>query len=69
VLEQWGVSRTENVGEIVYLLVEHGLLFREEEDRKEDFEDIYDFRDAFDDSYRVPGKVHTQVMLFHQEST
>ena len=68
VLEQWGVSRTEDVGEIVYLLIEHGLLFREDEDGKEDFEDVYDFRDAFDDSYQVPGKVHTPVMPFHQES-
>ena len=55
VLGQWGVSRTDDFGEIVFLLVDHGLLFKEESDSKEDFKDVYDFREAFDEAYRVPG--------------
>jgi uncharacterized repeat protein (TIGR04138 family) len=57
VLEQWGVSRTEDVGEMVYLLIEHGLLFKTEKDSKEEFKDVFDFRQAFDDSYRVPTRL------------
>jgi uncharacterized repeat protein (TIGR04138 family) len=57
VLEQWGVSRTEDVGEMVYLLIEHGLLFRTEKDSKEEFKDVFDFRQAFDDSYQVPARL------------
>jgi len=68
VLEQWGVSRTEDVGEIVYLLIEHGLLFKEDEDSKEDFGGVYDFRDAFDDSYQVPGKLQNSTSPLEQDS-
>jgi len=57
VLEQWGVSRTDDFGEIVYLLIEHGLLFRDDQDSKGDFKDVYSFREVFDDTYRVPGAV------------
>lgn len=57
VLEQWGVTSTEDVGEIVYLLIDHGLLFKSPEDSKEDFKGVYDFREAFDESYRVPGRL------------
>jgi uncharacterized repeat protein (TIGR04138 family) len=57
VLEQWGVSRTEDVGEMVYLLIEHGLLFKTEKDTKEEFKDVFDFRQAFDDSYQVPARL------------
>lgn len=57
VLEQWGVKRTRDFGEIVYLLIAHGLLFRTEKDNKDDFKDVYDFREAFDESYQVPGEL------------
>ncbi len=57
VLEQWGVKRTRDFGEIVYLLIAHGLLFRTEKDSKDDFKDVYDFREAFDESYQVPGEL------------
>ena len=57
VLEQWGVGRTEDVGEMVYLLIEHGLLFKTEKDSKEEFKDVFDFRQAFDESYQVPARL------------
>jgi len=55
VFEQWGVSRTDDFGEIVFLLIKHEQLFKEDRDSKDDFKDVYDFRDALDDSYVVPG--------------
>jgi uncharacterized repeat protein (TIGR04138 family) len=51
VLEFWGVRRTEDVGRIVFTLVDVGLLVTQPSDRQEDFRAVYDFADAFDASY------------------
>jgi uncharacterized repeat protein (TIGR04138 family) len=53
VLESWGVRRTEDFGEIVFHLIEAGLLNRRDEDRKEDFEGVFSFHEAFELSYTV----------------
>ena len=47
VLRSWGIRLTADFGEIVFNLVESGILGRTEQDRKEDFADGYDFYDAF----------------------
>jgi uncharacterized repeat protein (TIGR04138 family) len=47
VLEEWGVRRCEDFGELVFNLVEHGLLSKTEKDSRADFQDGYDFDDAF----------------------
>ena len=51
VLEYWGIHSTDDVGEIVFALVEAGVLIKQEEDRREDFEDLFDFEDVFDHDY------------------
>jgi len=51
VLEHWGVRSTADFGAIVYALIDAGLLVRREEDREEDFHDVYAFSDAFDHGY------------------
>ena len=48
VLESWGVRTTDDFGEIVFNLVEHDLMGRQESDSRDDFRGIYDFADAFD---------------------
>jgi len=47
VLHRWGIRRCEDFGEIVFNLVEMGVLGKTEEDRREDFAGGYDFDDAF----------------------
>jgi uncharacterized repeat protein (TIGR04138 family) len=47
VLREWGVTTTQDFGEIVFHLVEAELLSKTEEDRLEDFRDVYAFEDAF----------------------
>lgn len=47
VLEEWGVRRCEDFGEIVFNLVEQGLLSKTEKDSRADFQDGYDFDAAF----------------------
>jgi uncharacterized repeat protein (TIGR04138 family) len=47
VLKTWGITRTEDFGEIVFNLVESGKLRRTEQDTREDFAKGYDFYEAF----------------------
>ena len=51
VLEHWGIHATADFGNIVFTLIEVGLLKAQESDRPEDFEGVFTFADAFDKSY------------------
>jgi uncharacterized repeat protein (TIGR04138 family) len=50
VLERWGIRKTEDVGEIVYLMIDDEKLEwrRRDSDTKAEFAEVYDFREAFD---------------------
>jgi uncharacterized repeat protein (TIGR04138 family) len=47
VLRSWGINATADFGEIVFNLVESGVLGRTDHDSKADFKDGYDFDEAF----------------------
>jgi uncharacterized repeat protein (TIGR04138 family) len=47
VLAEWGVHNCQDFGEIVFNMVEHGLLAKTERDSRRDFEDGFDFFEAF----------------------
>ena len=51
VLAHWGICATEDVGGVVFALVEQGILVKQDEDRPEDFADVFDFEEAFELSY------------------
>jgi uncharacterized repeat protein (TIGR04138 family) len=51
VLEHWGIRRTADIGAIVYALIDAGLLVRRDDDREEDFHDVFAFGDAFEHGY------------------
>lgn len=51
VFQHWGVTKTEDFGEIVFRLVKAGLLSKTEEDSVRDFEGVYDFDEAFVENY------------------
>lgn len=55
VLEHWGITRTEDLGRVVFTLVEVGLLVTQPGDREEDFAGVYDFQEAFTDAYAWQG--------------
>ena len=48
VLNDWGISTCTEVGEIVFRLVQHGILGKSETDKIDDFQEIYTFREAFE---------------------
>jgi len=47
VLNSWGVQRCGDMGEIVFNLIEYNVFSKTENDRREDFGEIYTFEDAF----------------------
>ena len=47
VFEEWGIRNCKDFGEIVFNMVEIGLLARTEKDTRDDFQNGYDFTDAF----------------------
>jgi uncharacterized repeat protein (TIGR04138 family) len=51
VLEHWGIEKTEDVGAIVFALVECSVLIKQEEDTPADFVNVFDFDDAFQTQY------------------
>ncbi len=47
VLEHWNVKRTNDFGQIVFAMIDAGLMTRTSSDSLEDFQAVYDFEDAF----------------------
>jgi uncharacterized repeat protein (TIGR04138 family) len=55
VFEYWGIRKTDDFGEMVWNLIELGTFGRTDEDSREDFKNVYSFREAFVEPY-LPGK-------------
>jgi uncharacterized repeat protein (TIGR04138 family) len=53
VLGSWGINATGDFGEIVYNMIRVGLMKKSENDRQEDFSDVYDFREVFKDEFQI----------------
>jgi uncharacterized repeat protein (TIGR04138 family) len=58
-LNDWGVQRCEDFGEIVFNMVDTGLLGKTEKDSREDFRGGYDFFEAFRRPFLPAGKQTT----------
>jgi uncharacterized repeat protein (TIGR04138 family) len=52
VLKHWGIKGTEDFGHIVFNLLDNKVLSRTEEDRLDDFKNVYDFNVVFEKGYR-----------------
>ncbi|MEM7626379.1 MAG: Minf_1886 family protein [Planctomycetota bacterium] len=47
VLRRWRVTRCEDFGNIVFAMVDAGMMHKTEDDSIEDFQGLFSFRDAF----------------------
>lgn len=47
VLNEWGISQCQDFGQIVFNLVQHGVLGKSDSDRLEDFSETFTFDEAF----------------------
>jgi len=56
VLAKWGIHCTEDIGVIVFNLVEAGELGKTEKDSPADFVNLYDFKEVFEKPF-TPQKV------------
>ncbi len=56
VLDYWGVHVCRDFGEIVFNMVEIGLLAKTESDSRSDFDGGYDFYEAFRKPYLPPSR-------------
>jgi uncharacterized repeat protein (TIGR04138 family) len=53
VLNNWGVHCTGDFGEIVYNLIKIKHMKKSDADRREDFDDVYDFNHAFEPVFQL----------------
>ena len=53
VLGNWGLHATGDFGEIVFNLIGIGKMRKTRHDRREDFDDVYDFDSAFREQFRI----------------
>ncbi|HVX11182.1 MAG TPA: Minf_1886 family protein [Pirellulales bacterium] len=53
VFNSWGVQTTGDFGEIVFNLIRIGEMRKTKDDRREDFDDVYDFETALRREFRI----------------
>ena len=53
VLNHWGVTSTGDFGEIVFSLIEIGQMRKTPQDRREDFDNVYDFSEALCEGFEI----------------
>ncbi len=51
VLSSWGVNKTRDLGEIVYLMIRNEWMTAQETDTVEDFDNVYDFEEVFEKKF------------------
>jgi len=61
VFQHWGVRETIDFGKIVFTLVNHGILSKQDGDSLEEFRDVYKFDDVFVRDYEVVPKKLTKL--------
>jgi uncharacterized repeat protein (TIGR04138 family) len=53
VFRLWGINRTDDFGEIVFNLVEAGLMSKTNQDDRRDFQGVFDLDEALVRGYRI----------------
>lgn len=55
VLLRWNITSTLDFGRIVFALIEAGQMQKTDDDTIEDFKNVFDFKRAFETTYRIPA--------------
>ena len=61
VFEEWGVKSCRDFGDIVFNMVEANLLAKTEKDTRDDFQNGYDFTDAFRKPFWPESKLKAET--------
>lgn len=51
VLNQWGIHSTSDFGDIVYNMIDIGLMKKSPRDRRSHFDNVYDFDEVFQENF------------------
>lgn len=57
IFQDWGVKTTLDFGEIVFNLIEIGEFSKTEEDKKEDFAGVFDFKKDLFNAYPIGDRI------------
>lgn len=49
--EEWGITSCQDVGDMVFMLIEEGMFGKQDSDSRDDFRNIYDFQEVFIEPY------------------
>jgi len=63
VIEHWGIYTTSDFGQIVFNMINAGLMKKTQDDSLEDFKDVYDFKDAFNVFKIKPKRVKRKALI------
>jgi uncharacterized repeat protein (TIGR04138 family) len=63
VFEQWGIHQDADFGNIVFNLVESGLMGKTETDSPDDFKNTYDLKKVFEEGFKFDGKYDIHLSL------
>lgn len=63
VFDSWGIRATEDVGYMVFNLINAGIFGKTDEDSINDFKNIYDFQEAFVKPFAPEKKIETPKSL------
>jgi uncharacterized repeat protein (TIGR04138 family) len=61
VFEEWGVRNCKDFGEMVFNMVESGLLAKTEKDTRDDFQEGYDFTEAFEKPFWPESRLQAEA--------
>jgi uncharacterized repeat protein (TIGR04138 family) len=61
VFEEWGVKNCRDFGDIVFNMVEISLLAKTDKDSRDDFQNGYDFTDAFRKPFWPQDKLNSET--------
>ncbi len=61
VFEEWGIHRSQDFGDIVFNMVETGWLAKTDKDTRDDFQDGYDFVEAFRKPFLPASKLVSEA--------
>lgn len=53
VLKSWGIESTSDIGNIVYKLIDIGRMKKSANDRRDDFDEVFDFDDVFEKKFEI----------------
>ena len=60
VFDRWGIHCTDHFGEIVFALIDAGVLSKTDSDRLEDFQGVFDLERALTENYRILDEVESR---------